>query len=48
MERVIMIKYGELTTKKANREHFINILYQNIMNKLKNFDYKIKKIFYHK
>jgi len=43
MEKLIMIKYGELTTKKGNREHFISTLYQNIINKLKNFDYKIKK-----
>ena len=43
MEKIIMIKYGELTTKKGNREQFINTLYQNIVEKLKNFNYKIKK-----
>ena len=43
MEKLIMIKYGELTTKKGNRDKFVNTLYQNIINKLKNFDYKIKK-----
>ena len=26
MDNVILIKYGELTTKKDNRKEFINIL----------------------
>jgi len=43
MKKMILIKYGELTTKKANRNLFINILYQNILNMLKNFDVKIIK-----
>lgn len=43
MERVILIKYGELTTKKGNRNFFVNTLYQNIKNKLKNFDVSITK-----
>lgn len=30
MEKLIMIKYGELTTKKDNRKEFIKILTQNI------------------
>ena len=30
MEQLIMIKYGELTTKKDNRKEFIKILTQNI------------------
>ena len=30
MEKMIMIKYGELTTKKDNRKDFIRILCQNI------------------
>ncbi|MBR3229598.1 MAG: tRNA 4-thiouridine(8) synthase ThiI [Bacilli bacterium] len=30
MEKLIMIKYGELTTKKDNRKEFIKILCQNI------------------
>ena len=30
MEKLIMIKYGELTTKKDNRKEFIKILMQNI------------------
>ena len=34
MDRVIMIKYGELTTKKGNRKFFINTLYKNINDKL--------------
>lgn len=43
MQKVIMIKYGELTTKKGNREQFINIMYQNILKKLEGFEYKITK-----
>ena len=38
-----MIKYGELTTKKANRKVFINLLDNNIRNILSGIDYKIKK-----
>lgn len=30
MEKLIMIKYGELTTKKDNRKEFIKVLTQNI------------------
>ena len=41
MDKVILIKYGELTTKKQNRNFFINTLYNNIKNKLKNYDVKI-------
>ena len=43
MKRVILIKYGELTTKKGNRNFFIHTLYQNISRKLKNFDVSIYK-----
>ena len=43
MKRVILIKYGELTTKKGNRNFFINTLYKNIKNKLKNLDVIISK-----
>ncbi len=43
MKRVILIKYGELTTKKGNRNFFISTLMQNIKNKLKNFDVIIIK-----
>ncbi len=35
MEKVVLIKYGELTTKKGNRKFFINTLYQNLQKKLK-------------
>ncbi len=41
MERVIMIKYGELTTKKGNRNFFVKSLYQSILNKLEEYDVKI-------
>ena len=43
VDRVILIKYGELSTKKGNRNFFINTLYNNVKNKLKNFDVKIFK-----
>ena len=33
MERVIMIKYGELSTKKGNINFFIGTLYKNIQEK---------------
>ena len=43
MDKVILIKYGELTTKKGNRNFFINTLYNNIKNKLKNYEVNIYK-----
>ena len=43
MERVILIKYGELTTKKGNRNFFISTLYRNISKKLKGFNVNILK-----
>lgn len=43
MNRVILIKYGELTTKKGNRNFFINTLYKNLKNKLDKFNTKIIK-----
>lgn len=43
MDRVILIKYGELSTKKGNRNFFINTLYNNVRSKLKNYDVKIHK-----
>ena len=43
MKKLIMIKYGELTTKKANRKLFINILDNNIKKILSNETYTLKK-----
>lgn len=43
MNELIMIKYGELTTKKDNRKIFIKILTQNIERLLSNEDIKITK-----
>ena len=43
MQELIMIKYGELTTKKANRKIFINILTQNVEKVLKNEAVEITK-----
>lgn len=42
MKKMILIKYGELTTKKGNRNLFIKLLVKNIQSILKNIDYKIK------
>lgn len=43
MEKLILIKYGELTTKKGNRNLFINRLNDNIKNILKDTNCKILK-----
>lgn len=43
MNQLLMIKYGELTTKKANRNTFINLLTNNIKNILKEYEIKIQK-----
>lgn len=43
MDKIILIKYGELTTKKANRSLFINYLYEDIKRKLVNYNVKITK-----
>ena len=42
MERLILIKYGELTTKKENRKVFIKMLVKNINNLLADYEYEIK------
>lgn len=39
---MILIKYGELTTKKGNRSTFIKLLVKNINSLLKGIDYSIK------
>ena len=43
MEKIILIKYGELTTKKANRNLFINRIYDNVKLALSGYDIKISK-----
>ncbi len=40
--KVILVKYGELTTKKGNRKEFVALLKKNIIKKLENYDYEIK------
>ncbi|HPF82823.1 MAG TPA: tRNA uracil 4-sulfurtransferase ThiI [Bacilli bacterium] len=42
MDKLILIKYGELTTKKENRKVFIKKLVQNIKNLLKKYNITIK------
>lgn len=43
MEKIILIKYGELTTKKANRNLFISKIYEQMKELLSNYDVKIIK-----
>ena len=43
MDKLILIKYGELTTKKANRNVFIGILTNRIQAVLKKYETKIEK-----
>ena len=41
MEKLILIKYGELTTKKDNRNFFVKTLTTNIIKKLEGINIKI-------
>ena len=43
MKKIILIQYGELSTKKDNKNYFISTLYNNIVNKMKNMDVIVKK-----
>ncbi len=43
MKKVILIQYGELTTKKQNRNLFIQTLYTNIQKSLQGEDISISK-----
>ena len=43
MEKMILIKYGELTTKKGNRNMFIKILTKNIEEMLREYNVHIVK-----
>ena len=43
MEKIILIKYGELTTKKANRNLFISKIYEQMKELLHDYDVKITK-----
>ena len=44
--KVILIKYGELTTKGDNRKYFINVLYNNIKKALEEYNVNIVSIIY--
>ena len=46
MKEVIMIKYAELTTKKDNRNFFINTLEKNVLSCLDGLNPTIKKDYY--
>ena len=43
MKKIILITYGELTTKKDNRNLFINKIYENLSLALSNYDITITK-----
>ena len=42
--KVIVIKYGELTTKGDNRKYFIDVLYNNIKKALEGYNVNIVNI----
>ena len=42
MKKLLLIKYGELTTKKGNRKIFIKLLVNNINSILKGIDYTLR------
>ena len=42
MEKIILIKYGELTTKKSNRNQFIKKLNKNILKQINDLNLEIK------
>ena len=46
MKKVILIKYGELTTKKDNRKFFIKILRNNILDKLSDYNIVVTDDYY--
>ena len=46
MNKVVLIKYGELTTKKDNRNFFIKSLKKNIFSKLNSFEFDIIDDYY--
>ena len=46
MKKVILIKYGELTTKKDNRKFFIKTLRNNILDKLSDYNIVVTDDYY--
>lgn len=46
MKKVILIKYGELTTKKDNRKFFIKTLRNNILDKLSDYNIAVTDDYY--
>jgi thiamine biosynthesis protein ThiI len=43
MEKIIMIRYGELSTKKENKKFFVDKLFKNVNNVLKGYNISINK-----
>ena len=46
MEKLLLIKYGELTTKGDNRNYFIKLLVKSIVDKLVGINYEIEEDYY--
>lgn len=46
MKKVILIKYGELTTKKDNRKFFIKTLRNNVLDKLNDYNIAVTDDYY--
>lgn len=46
MKKIILIKYGELTTKKDNRKFFIKTLRNNILDKLSDYNIAVTDDYY--
>ena len=46
MKKVILIKYGDLTTKKDNRKFFIKTLRNNILDKLSDYNIAVTDDYY--
>ena len=46
MEKLLLIKYGELTTKGDNRNYFIKLLVKSIIDKLVGLNYEIEEDYY--
>ena len=44
MEKVILLRYGEIHLKGANRGYFEHVLLNNIRHSLKDFDCNIQKV----
>ena len=44
MNNVILIRFNEIHLKGGNKKYFTKLLYNNIKDALKDFDYKLENI----